>query len=275
VTADLRESKERIEWARQLIDLLRPLTRQLIEEEPDAFFYDLDPSSGWWTLRLKQKPVPAEISFMIGDILHNLRSTLDHLVWQLTIANGHTPPPFPLPKKSQWANIQFPIIDTPNGFADGARKSLWGVSEQSRDHIEKCQPYNHATQPDDVSMLTLLRELSNIDKHRLPNVAVSWLHTCRIIETMQSARTYVEVRTGQWPGAFTEATEIIGIRYDPIPEQTPDIRVDTETDIAFNEESGIGRGMPVLETLGTLEGAVHAIVHGSGKLVGANPWHKP
>jgi hypothetical protein len=176
VKADLRECKERIEWARQYIDALRPLTRHLIEEEPDAFFYDLDPSSGWWTLRLKVKPVPSEIPFMIGDILHNLRSTLDHLVWQLTIANGKTPDSFPLDKKSNWAKTQFPMTDTAGGFAKSAESQLWGVSQQSRNYIDSFQPYKTATQPGDVSLLRVLRELSNIDKHRLPNVTVSWLH---------------------------------------------------------------------------------------------------
>jgi hypothetical protein len=92
---------------------------------------------------------------------------------------------------------------------------------------------------------------------------------------MQSARTRVEVRTGQWPGPFSESTEILGIRYDPVPVNKPQVQVDAETDIAFDEDSGIGRGMPVLETLETLEDLVHAIVYGSGKLVGANPWHSP
>ena len=101
VIADLRECNKRTEWARQHIDALRPLIRQLIEGGADTFSNDLDRSSGWWTLRLKQKPVPVEFSFMIGDILHNLRSTLDHLVWQLTIANGKTPDSFPLAKESK------------------------------------------------------------------------------------------------------------------------------------------------------------------------------
>ena len=275
MTADLRECKKRIEWARQHIDALGVLNRQLLEEEQYAFFADLDRSSGWWTFRLKAEPVPTEISFMVGDVLHNLRSALDHLVWQLTIANGNTPDLFPLARKSNWAKIQFPIADTPEGFAKSAASQLWGVSPECRDFIEGWQPYKTATQPGDVSILWVLRELSNVDKHRLPNVAVSWLHECRLIEPMQSARARLEVRTSQWPGPFTEATEIFGIRYDPIPEHMPDVAIHAETDIAFDEDSGIGRGMPVVETLDKLESTVHSIVYGSGKLVSANSWRSP
>jgi hypothetical protein len=35
--------------------------------------------------------VPAEISAIAGDVLTNLRSSLDHLAWQLVLANGQTP----------------------------------------------------------------------------------------------------------------------------------------------------------------------------------------
>ena len=36
-------------------------------------------------------PVPAEIGLIIGDAVHNLRSALDHLAFQLVLANGKTP----------------------------------------------------------------------------------------------------------------------------------------------------------------------------------------
>src|ERR1700686_281492 len=33
-------------------------------------------------------PIPDDISLIIGDAVHNLRSSLDHLAWQLVLANG-------------------------------------------------------------------------------------------------------------------------------------------------------------------------------------------
>ncbi len=69
--------------------------------------------------------------------------------------------------------------------------------------------------------------------------------------------------------------EFFGIRYDPVPANKPDVQVEAETDMAFDEDSGIGRSVPVLVTLDAVTSLVHAIVYGSGKLVGANPWYTP
>jgi hypothetical protein len=40
--------------------------------------------------------------------------------------------------------------------------------------------------------------------------------------------------------------EFFGIRYDPVPANKPDVRVDAETGNAIEEDSGIGRSVPVL-----------------------------
>src|ERR1700687_47569 len=35
--------------------------------------------------------VPARWGCIVGEVVHNLRSALDHLAWQLVLANGGTP----------------------------------------------------------------------------------------------------------------------------------------------------------------------------------------
>src|SRR5215207_2015647 len=63
------------------------------------------------------EPPIDEWGAIIGDVVHNLRSALDHLVWQLTIAEGHKPPPNPIPKRglgSEWRDIGFPIYVKPH-----------------------------------------------------------------------------------------------------------------------------------------------------------------
>src|SRR5258708_16555502 len=37
------------------------------------------------------KPVPNDIALILGNAIHNLRSALDHLAWQLVEAGGGTP----------------------------------------------------------------------------------------------------------------------------------------------------------------------------------------
>jgi hypothetical protein len=67
----------------------------------DLDSYEVETKDDWQTAKVfvHGEPVPAveEWGPIIGDVVHNLRSALDHLVWQLTIANGHTPPnPIPV-----------------------------------------------------------------------------------------------------------------------------------------------------------------------------------
>jgi hypothetical protein len=279
MSGPLTHCKARLEWAREHISQLRALNAEFQATKPYQVIGEYDSSSGWFTVQLKASPVPNRVGLLIGDILHNLRSTLDHLLWQLTIANGHVPDTFPLPKKSKWADLQFPMVDSPQAYANVANRRLWGISQQSRDRIERFQPYNMVPNPGDVSVLWMLRELSNVDKHRLPNVAVGWLHWCRIVgpPLMAGQASLAELRSPNWPGPFGEDTEIIGMRFDPplrfMPELGKGFQVELETDIVFHEGNGIGQGMPVIETLDVMESLVHAIVYGSGKHVGSNPWH--
>src|SRR6267378_798859 len=39
---------------------------------------------------VKDEP-PPRLSVILGDCLHNLRSALDHIAWQLVLANGEKP----------------------------------------------------------------------------------------------------------------------------------------------------------------------------------------
>ena len=50
-----------------------------------------DGSKQVWVYRGETPDAPIEWSIILGEILYNLRSALDHLVWQLVLANGQTP----------------------------------------------------------------------------------------------------------------------------------------------------------------------------------------
>jgi hypothetical protein len=63
--------------------------------------YKVETKDDWQTTEVfidgEPEPPVEEWGAIIGDVVHNLRSALDHLVWQLTIANGNTPPN-PIPR---------------------------------------------------------------------------------------------------------------------------------------------------------------------------------
>lgn len=99
---------------------------------------------------------PIEWSIRIGEILYNLRSALDHLVWQLVLANNRTPV----------SRNAFPIIRCEENWQQVEGK-LKGVSHRVAETIERLQPCTGGMGfPFDVRDLWMLHKLCNIDKHR-------------------------------------------------------------------------------------------------------------
>ena len=86
-----------------------------------------------------------------------MRASLDYIAWELVIAN-------PAISKEPSRNTAFPIIDTiPINFKDN--KAVKDILPQAIPIIEGMQPYHRANWPE-LSFLSILRELSNITKHR-------------------------------------------------------------------------------------------------------------
>ena len=108
-------------------------------------------------LRFEQvEDVPPDVSLLIGDICNNLRSALDHLLWQLWLLKD---PAFE-------GNVYFPICDSPVAFNDKRTTGyIKGLSEVQKAAIESLQPYKTGN-----PALSLLRDVNNSDKHRLVQV---------------------------------------------------------------------------------------------------------
>jgi len=101
-------------------------------------------------------PIPARFGLIIGDVLQNLRSSLDYLVWELVLtANGQ-----PTEKN------MFPVCSTVELFEEQIRRHrLDGVSPDAVAEIKGLQPY-HLGKDFNKSLLWTLDEFSNINKHR-------------------------------------------------------------------------------------------------------------
>jgi hypothetical protein len=119
---------------------------------------------------LVNEPPPVDLGVILGDFVHNLRSALDHLMWQVVIMRGATP--------GRWT--QYPIYDTPAEFerrvtrpaAEGKKSPMLGCPPWVVAWIETGQPYQ---QPEEgkVHTLAILRDFSNTDKHQVLHAAVA------------------------------------------------------------------------------------------------------
>lgn len=130
---------------------------------------DRDADEQRWVYRGATVEVPIEWSIRAGEILYDLRSALDHLVWQLVLTNGEEPTQI----------NQFPIVDeVEDWMSPRTENKLKGVSDKHKQMIRLLQPFNPflglpsggAIRPCNAQVLRALRDLNNIDKHRHLNL---------------------------------------------------------------------------------------------------------
>ena len=125
-----------------------------------ALFHERDSERGpdCFPVRVVTDPVPVDpFAVIIGDVLHNMRSTLDHIAYAL--AATHTRPlPDDIAKESE-----FPIY---RYESNQLARRIRGIHPDAQAILKTLQPYNRG---DDFAShpLWALYELSNIDKHRL------------------------------------------------------------------------------------------------------------
>jgi hypothetical protein len=117
------------------------------------------------TFRLIAEPIPQRFGVIAGNIVHQIRASLDNLVWQLVIANNGKP-------SGGIGGNAFPILtrlDPNKNFGDLTRSTLRGVHPVHRALIEGLQPYQRPSGRDPVRQhpLGILAALSNRDKHQV------------------------------------------------------------------------------------------------------------
>lgn len=104
---------------------------------------------------------------IFGDCLHNLRSSLDTLMWQLVLLRGGKPS----------RRTQFPIFERRSAYRARAAAMIEGVSRRDRGTLERLQPFyrSRGGMPPGGHPLALLARLSNTDKHRVIHAATTGL----------------------------------------------------------------------------------------------------
>lgn len=150
----------KLERAASHLEALQDEIRAFFARDPYMVRSDLDCEAGKYRLyfEIREQP-PLMWSVILGDLVHNLRSALDHLAWQLVIFSGNKP----------GRGTQFPIFTSePTTEKACARWKgmVAGMSDPILDTIRHVQPYTtpHGTE----TGLAILNLLSNRDKHRLP-----------------------------------------------------------------------------------------------------------
>ena len=123
------------------------------ETDPYALFGDDDPKTGERVLRVRVRSQPPnDFALIAGEAVYQLRSSLDHLAWQLVEANGNA--------AGKWT--YFPICETAAKYKAASPGQVKGMSPAAISMIDAIQPYQGG-----CGELWKLHALSNYDKHRL------------------------------------------------------------------------------------------------------------
>ena len=170
----------REKWARgtTLLNRVIELVGEYVGEEPPPHRTNgaFDAASGTYVITgeiVRPMPDPTMWAVLLGDAVHNLRSALDHLIWQLVLVNTG---------KDGSTDNQFPICDTGEGYWNPGKngspsqrtRRLKGVSREHMAIIDTFQAYRNyeARNQNRLDPLATLRDLSNHDKHRLLHVLI-------------------------------------------------------------------------------------------------------
>ncbi len=141
------------------------------EDEGSLFEADFESKGNVLTFRCTHTvEFPISWSLWVGDVMHNLHSALDNLVWAL--GNNRSG------KKNPPDTSAFPIVLHENEwFTERVKKCLLGVGPQERALIEAHQPFMRRN-PFGVeggiapkhNVLARIKNYSNWDKHRVPTL---------------------------------------------------------------------------------------------------------
>lgn len=136
---------------------------------------DFDSSTEWYILRINYVPefesFTEELGVLVGEIIHHLRSALDHLAWQLACEYAHGTPTNP-------RSVTFKVCESVSSALHGRPPTFFDRHDWQ--HLHEFQPCKGLNgRPDSwsgeyVHQLSLLHSMWNQDKHKtLPIVMLT------------------------------------------------------------------------------------------------------
>jgi hypothetical protein len=233
--ASLDGCRAKLERAHTHLQALYDELNAFTDGEPYELVRQHDPKSRTDDVFVKVHREPDALLWgvLLGDFLHNTRSALDHLVWQLVLLDGGKP----------GRDNAFPIALSGPGYwcqrKDGGpsmRDSLLkGVAEDHRAIIDVVQPYRSGNAAK-LDLLAILADFSNVDKHRLvhPTIVVIAPPQDSDFDVRASAPGgLADIEISHGP--LVDGAKVMSVRYST---DDPDARVNMHANVTV----GIGLG---------------------------------
>lgn len=141
----------KVSRAKYHLDEFRSACSAFAETQPYELFDEIDQATGEYVHRIRiLRDIPGELSTIVGDVVHNLRSALDQTVCALVREN----------RRQVSKSNAFPVAPNAAKFEEACVGRLKNVSEKAANYIRQLKPYQGGT-----TELWVLSELDNMDKH--------------------------------------------------------------------------------------------------------------
>lgn len=218
LTMDLWSAEAKFRNASDHLETLKNELLVWTKREVMAFVHEknTDATEHYLVLRWTEEPPVVRWGLLIGDCLHNFRSSLDHAVYGLAAAtSGADPPPYA-------DDLAFPICDTDELFTKALGRHRLGTLASDADlttAFESLQPYRRPDLPY-LPLLATLRDLENRDKHKIISIIAAVMHTESVELNLPPMDPWPRISTRIWHASpIQESTRVFTLIFDrPAPE---------------------------------------------------------
>lgn len=151
------ELRVKIERAKEHLSNLESEITAFLVGNPYKVVLDYNTNPQFFFVRINvSSEIPLRFSAIVGDVIHNLRTSLDMLIQQLIVTNGESPN----------THSKFSICDTADEFERKITKpAIQRMGQAAVDLLKSTKPYRFGD--DGNKLLCALHDLDVKDKHKL------------------------------------------------------------------------------------------------------------
>jgi hypothetical protein len=247
----LIDGRLKVEWAKAKIVDLNNSLKAFFSTKPYKVGRKRDPQT--------RKPIyyvesvaltPIELSSLAGNIVHDLRSALDYLAFELF--NSSTTKPV----GANESKIQFPIGDSLADYQSKCSRQVKGIDPSAVKAFDALDPY----QGGNGHQFWVLHRLDNIDKHRRLVIVGSYFRSINLGAFLcRMMKDSLPAHFGEMPildAFFKPADTLCPLKAgDELFIDAPDAKMDDELEFQFDVslyEPPIIEGKPLVETINHL-----------------------
>jgi hypothetical protein len=191
--------------------------------------------------------VNLKISVIAGEIVHQLRSSLDHLLCALIHQAGHSP----------GRATQFPICTSRESYEEQVKRGrIKGVSPAAEKLIEQSQPFTNQTPNDTI--INVVSILNNWDKH---NALVISAAAAQVGQNIEIGGSGAEITAFANPEVIKFESGKADYFYIQLAKPEPSVTVTSSIDLKMAiEVNKAGTIAPLIEVMGELIAGIEGTI---------------